>query len=226
VIFLGGSFAPNPQPDGSYLGEAVREITLPVGTALFIPILNSEASTLEGNGTTYEELAAYEQWATSHIVASSLEATIDGVPVKDLTSYRAGPSPMLRYGPLPANNLLRNGAPDPGPYVEGATSNSVADGYCLLLHPLAPGVHTIQFKGQQVFTQAADGFDFTFRLDIMLCSTLYGTQSTAVNGMAPGPTTHPSRPTRRTGGLEPPRTSRVDPIGGRSEWVQGSAASL
>jgi hypothetical protein len=48
----------------------------------------------------------------------------------------------------------------------GTTSPSVSDGYFLMLAPLSVGSHTIHFKGSAVFTQAQDGFDFRFSMDI------------------------------------------------------------
>jgi hypothetical protein len=81
--------------------------------------------------------------------ASELHASVDGVPVGDLdpatTPYRACAGPAARCtGPafsiaLPDNNLL--GLP------AGIWAPAVADGYYLLLSPLPPGPHTINFGG-------------------------------------------------------------------------------
>jgi hypothetical protein len=35
-----------------------------------------------------------------------------------------------------------------------------------MLAPLSVGPHTIHFTGEFVFTEAQDGFNFTFKLDI------------------------------------------------------------
>jgi hypothetical protein len=48
----------------------------------------------------------------------------------------------------------------------GSTSLSVADGYFVMLAPLSAGKHTIHFAGIILFTQAQDGFDELFELDI------------------------------------------------------------
>src|SRR5262249_47748517 len=58
VWFLGGSFAPSTNDAGQTVAIATRDVTIPSGVALFFPIANQEASVLEGNGTTYEELSA------------------------------------------------------------------------------------------------------------------------------------------------------------------------
>src|SRR4051812_18389501 len=48
VWFLGGSFAPVEQ-GGEFVGIATRSCTVPTGTFLFVPVINAEASTLEGD---------------------------------------------------------------------------------------------------------------------------------------------------------------------------------
>src|SRR5262249_44854527 len=121
----------------------------------FVSILNAEASTLEGNGTTEAELRAAAKSLQDHAV--SMEAAVDGVPVNDLERYRVR-SPLFTFGPLPPNNLLGSPA--------GSTSPSVADGVFLMLNPLPPGRHQIHWGGVFRFTQAQDGFDFTLTLDI------------------------------------------------------------
>jgi hypothetical protein len=122
-------------------GTAVRDCTVPAGTFLFFPIINSECSTLEGNGTTEEPLRACATAAIDPV--TTVAAEIDGVPVKNLTDYRFE-SPLFTFGPLPDNNVLQFfGVDAPA----GATSLSVADGYYLLLAPLSVGQHTIHFTG-------------------------------------------------------------------------------
>src|SRR6266480_3671629 len=58
VWFLGGTFttiqsSPNP---AIIRGIATRDCTVPNGKFLFFPLLNVECSTIEGNGTTEQEL--------------------------------------------------------------------------------------------------------------------------------------------------------------------------
>ena len=175
MIFLGGTFTANATGPNSVLGKADRSCTIPPGTSLFIPILNSEASTLENNGTTYDALAASAKDAVNHVV--QLDATIDGVAVEDLFDYRVGVSRLFKYGPLPDDNVLANlyaGTPLADNFPEGAMSPAVADGYCLMLKPLSHGEHTIHFGGVQQYTAEQDGFDFTFTLDITYHITVAG----------------------------------------------------
>ena len=66
-----------------------------------------------------------------------LEASIDGVPVQAVSSYRAASSVFSLQ--LSADNVF--GAP------AGVYEPAVAEGYYLLVTPLSPGPHTIHFKG-------------------------------------------------------------------------------
>jgi len=169
VWFLGGTFHSNPDPSDPTvsISEGHLEGTIPAGTSLFLPVLGAEASELEGNGTTKQELSAAARYLMDHAVF--MEASIDGVDVKNLWSYR-GQSPLFFVGPLPEDNLFEAafGADAPA----GTTSPVVADGVDLFVNPLPPGVHKIHTGGAFVFTQAADGFDFTLILDMKYTITV------------------------------------------------------
>lgn len=141
VFFLVGTFTVTPFPGGGVIGIANRtECTVPAGVALFFPILNSECSTAEGNGTTDAQLRACAAGLMQG--ATNLAAEVDGVAIKGLqnaqtTDFRVQ-SPLFTFS-LPGNNLLG---------VLPQTSPSVADGVYLMLAPLAAGPHTIHFKGE------------------------------------------------------------------------------
>src|SRR5262245_65059189 len=126
VWFLAGVF-----------GTEERSITIPVGTALFFPIANSECSTAEPppfHGGNEAELRACAKENADTI--SDLAAEIDGVSVQNIPAYRHQ-SPVFTFGPLPDDNIL--GLP------AGTTAQSVDDGIYLLLAPLSVGTHTIRF---------------------------------------------------------------------------------
>jgi hypothetical protein len=163
VWFLGGTLEANPDPDDPTvsIGEANRSGSIPAGTALFFPILNVEASVLEGNGSTPNELADTARYLMDHAIV--MEASIDGQAVRHLRAYRTMSQPFV-FGPLPEENVIEEvfGIPAPA----GTTSLAVADGAYLFVHPLPPGEHTIHWGGAFVFTQAEDGFDFTLLLDV------------------------------------------------------------
>lgn len=133
VWFLTGVF--------SVSGTAVRDCTVPIGKALFFPIINVECATIEGNGETEDELRDCTDFYMD--LVTNVAAEIDGVAVQNLQDYRFS-SPLFTYGPLPDNNVLQFlGFDAPA----GATSQSVADGFYLMLTPLSTGEHTIHFTG-------------------------------------------------------------------------------
>jgi hypothetical protein len=82
VWFLGGTYSATPDANGNLVAVATRNATIPAGTALFIPIFDSEASVLERNGTTEAELRCFAQWLQDH--AQDLTCTIDGRVVRRL----------------------------------------------------------------------------------------------------------------------------------------------
>ena len=144
VWFLAGVF-----------GGETRSITIPAGTALFFPIVNTECSTFEPppyHGDNEAELRACAKMFIDN--TSDLAAEIDGVPVRGLAAYRHQ-SPLFTWGPVPADNIV--GAP------AGTIARSVDDGIYLLLAPLPPGEHTIHFTG----TFNGDGtIDTTYQITV------------------------------------------------------------
>ena len=143
VWFLGGTFALTEGPEGEVIGRVTREVTVPKGTLLFFPLVDVEASTIEGNGTTEDELRASAEFFADFIAPASLFCEIDGRAVTNLTDYRVQ-SPLFTLGPLPENNILQSfGLDAPA----GATSPSVSDGVFVMVKPLAVGEHTIRFGG-------------------------------------------------------------------------------
>jgi hypothetical protein len=120
------------------------EATIPLGSALFIPIVNTECSAFEpdpfhGDNET-DQRAQANAWMDG---AYGLEATIDGKLVKNIDAYRFQ-SAQFVWGPLPEDNLfefLGFDAP------EGTTSTAVDAGFYLLITPLSVGEHEIHIGG-------------------------------------------------------------------------------
>lgn len=133
VWFLGVTFTTideNPE-DPIVEGIATRTCKIPTGTTLFFPLLNVEASTLEGNGEAEQDLRDFAVFNGDHIVPESLFCTVDGVAATDLIDYRTE-SPLFSYGPLPENNLLQAfGLDAPA----GSTSAAVGDGVYVMVNP-------------------------------------------------------------------------------------------
>jgi hypothetical protein len=132
VFFIGGVVSES--------GTAERTVTVPSGTPIFFPVLNNECSTLEGNGVTEAELRACNDFFIG--LATNVHASVDGKPVQDVLAHRETSG---AFGfTLPENNFLQFfGVDAPAGFHE----SSVADGYWLMLKPLSPGRHDVNFGG-------------------------------------------------------------------------------
>jgi len=119
-------------------GPASVTCTVSPGTALFLPVVNTECSNLEAapffGATPTDRSACAKAWIDN---VTGLSATIDGVPVSNLNLFRVqtGDFPFS----VPANNILGVAGP--------ASGLSTGDGYYLMLNPLPPGAHTIHITG-------------------------------------------------------------------------------
>jgi hypothetical protein len=139
VWFLGGLSWPN---DGTAppVGPVTRNITVPAGTALFFPIVNSENNDKEAPGLTLQELWGTQNWLYP-LKNNNMYATVDGKKVTNLTDYLTV-SPVFGIT-LPDDNVLSAwGIPD---CLSGYVYPDVAAGYFLMLKPLPIGSHTITF---------------------------------------------------------------------------------
>ena len=174
VWFLAGTVCTG---NACNLLTANRTSTVPPGKALFFPILNTECSTYEGNGSTEADLLACATGAIDS--GTGLECDVDGTSLVNLGDYRAH-SALFTWGPLPADNLFDGlGFPTPA----GTTSPAVQDGYYVMLAPLPAGTHTVHFTG------AYAGFS---TLDIVYHLTVQGngkSVSTAVPASLTAPAT-------------------------------------
>jgi hypothetical protein len=121
---------------GTFGGSASRSCAVPAGRALFFPVVNSAfIATDEGETEALAHTASAAR--IDGVDTTSLTAEIDGVSVDGLDQYRAH-SPTFYVAP-PEGNLFGLPAGTYGP--------AAADGYWLMLPPLAPGSHTLHFGG-------------------------------------------------------------------------------
>ena len=126
-------------------GGADIDVTIPAGTALFFPLVNTECSELEPDpfhgDDEAEQRACANDWVDH---AYDLAATIDGVPVRNLEDAYRFESAQFVFGPLPDNNIFEFfGLED----TVGATSTAVDAGFYLFLAPLSVGEHEIHISG-------------------------------------------------------------------------------
>lgn len=125
VWFLAGT-------DGSF--DTRRECRVPLGKHLFLPVINMFQQTLLGvkKGKTVmscDRLQASIAVNNDHL--ASAVVLIDGVPVKNVVSYR-----VRSDGCFPVYPDL----PEDDRYI---TPVAASDGYWLLIPPLSAGKHTI-----------------------------------------------------------------------------------
>src|SRR5215210_3384133 len=133
---------------GTFDGSAVeRTCTMPVGTQLFFPVVNSIFIVTEPGET--EELARQQVNEFINGVLSdpnlSMVVTVDGKEVKSKRLVRAESSTFTVF--LPEDNIFGVPAGEYGP--------AVADGLWAALPPLSKGEHTIHFE------ISAPSLDFT-----------------------------------------------------------------
>lgn len=126
---------------GTFANNRERTSTMPAGKALFMPVFNLIYGagvydcdpTVPGVPCDIPTLQAAAARNTE--AATILEVTIDGVPVQNVTDYRAA-SPEPFTVTYPDNSVV--GVP------AGTYSPNVTDGYWLMIAPLSRGEHTIQ----------------------------------------------------------------------------------
>jgi hypothetical protein len=128
-------------------GVAERTLTVPTGTMLFFPVINTECSSVEVGTPFY---GSNEQELRERVLGfelGNLVADIDGVPVENLEQFTVL-SPLYAFD-LPENNVL--GAPS-------GSGISVANGVYLMVSPLSVGTHVLHFGGTYL------NFDFTLNI--------------------------------------------------------------
>jgi hypothetical protein len=135
---------------GNFGGTSTRNVTVPAGKALFIPLLNTaylgfpcDERNLPGCEIDEAFEAANDIDSLLSFIAPSMDGAalgceIDGVAVQNLTGYRVESSTIYSVS-LPDQNIF--GLP-PGSY------HPVADtGYYVMIAPLPRGNHIIHFTG-------------------------------------------------------------------------------
>jgi hypothetical protein len=135
-------------------GIVSRSCTVPSNVALFFPLVNDEFDNLcVDPPLTVDGLR--QEAAQAIDTTSELHATLDGAPLSnDLFGFRVT-SPVFSYTFPPEDNIAQFLGCD----FSGTVYPVVGDGFYLMLTPLSPGQHTINFGG-------TFGPPFNFSLDI------------------------------------------------------------
>jgi len=162
VWYLAGVITPNGEPTTG--GPVVRNVTLPAGTSLFFPIVNSQFDNLNPSGPDFTMTEAQLRAGAAALIDDALAngtlaLTVDGRAVQNLDTYRVI-SPTFSYT-LPNNNIYAAfGLDVPARTVDGA----VSDGIWAMLRPLSVGQHTVH-----IFASVPDqGFtlDVTYNITV------------------------------------------------------------
>lgn len=128
--------------------KASRVCTIPSGKAILFPIINVECDYISNNSLKTE--SDLRQCAKDdQDKVRNLQATVDGINIPDLKSYRVQ-SPIFNVT-LPRDNY--------GGYPAGHTQ-VVSDGFWILLKPLPVGNHEIHFVGTLVDYTATSPLNF------------------------------------------------------------------
>jgi hypothetical protein len=124
----------------SFPGMSVtRSCTVSKSKALLVPLALWECSNLEPDpfhGDNPQEMRKCAATGGDGIGPNTLKLIVDGKKVSGVRKVRSQ-SPYYFFT-LPADNIL--GLPGP------TTGNSVSDAYIIMLKPLSPGKHVIQFE--------------------------------------------------------------------------------
>lgn len=120
---------------GTTGGQATRSCNIPASKSILFPIINSECSYSE-RPTLKTESDLAQCAKLQNAATTNLQVTLDGVNIQQLDKYRIT-SPLFNLT-IPANNVF--GSPV-------GTTQAVADGWYVFLHPLTLGKHELHFSG-------------------------------------------------------------------------------
>ena len=145
VWFLAGTFGG---------GTVTRSCTVPNGTALLFPVLNSFSGATRTDPPE-QQTEAYQRMQVTPAMraATNLRASIDGIPVSNIKERYFEESVVFRVV-LPADNIFgvnRLCEPATTPEAGCVVFPTVDAGYYLMVKPLKPGTHTIHFTGTAAF---------------------------------------------------------------------------
>lgn len=148
VFFLGGTFAEVVSGTKS-VGVADRVCVVPEGKYLFFPIINLIFTNI-GEDAPLTDAEIEAAVAFFNTAAQDLKLEIDGVEVPAVRQRLASESGAFDL------NYVNDGIFG----AEGGTTRAADAGFYVLLAPLSPGIHEIEFEGSHVFTLEEHGFDF------------------------------------------------------------------
>ena len=157
VFFLAGLFGLSP---GS--NSVTRTATIPSDKFIFFPLVNVESDNVGVSPRVTIDVLVSANASVIPLI-TALHASIDGQPVGDLFSHRET-SPVFAYTLQLTDNLQQVVNHITTPDATGTVFPAVADGFYLMLRPLAPGTHVLKFGG--VVAAAGITLDVTYNLTV------------------------------------------------------------
>jgi hypothetical protein len=141
---------------GSSGSKQTRSCTVPYGKALLLTPIDVECSFAE-NPTLKTEGELRSCAKSDQDQVNSLKLIVDGVSLSNISKYRVA-SPIFNLT-LPANNNLG---------LDPQVTESVSDGYWIILEPLPKGNHTIITSGAIIEPTGVYSFvsDVTWKINI------------------------------------------------------------
>ena len=150
VWFLGGVFFAFGTSGNTTFTRS--DCVVPSDRAIFLPLLNTECTAVEGPGNFCGATEAESRSIVAGQASSmtDLRASIDGSPITITSAYRVGsPQKPSFCVSLPQDDLLSFAGEGPGGYGSGthfspgSSCSTVDDGYYVMLAPLSPGRHVL-----------------------------------------------------------------------------------
>jgi hypothetical protein len=141
-----------------------RTCTIPAGKSILFPILNVVADYPCPDPTFHpapgQTLADFLTQTARDFMdnTTELDATVDGVALKNLFVYRAT-SRMFAFTGDTSMTVFDS-------CITGTRQPGVSDGYWIMLAPLAPGTHTIHFHGLENFNPGTFELDVTYDVTV------------------------------------------------------------
>lgn len=159
VWFLCGAF--------SLSGTVTRDVVIPEGKSIFFPILTRQYDNVGVvSPDTIEDLQIKAAAFAEAVDLQTIACSVDDVPITDLYKRRVASAPAFEYSVGPGTI----------PTTFGATAGDIVypavfDGYWVMLKPLTPGVHTVEFSGTV-------GAPYSYVQDVTYNITVVATVST------------------------------------------------
>jgi len=127
---------------GTFNGTDTRSCTVPKGTALLLPLVNTVCTQVAGDGDTVQKLTNCAASLAESV--GIVNVTVDGKSITGLKPQFRFPSGAFTLN-LPAGSIILDDVT--GQPVPAGPTLAAADGYYVMLTPLTPGVHTLTFGG-------------------------------------------------------------------------------